>query len=87
MGPRHGDELNLIVKGDNYGWPVVSQGDNYSGRTDSRIINTRHGIQSAPEVCVGTVHRTVESHDLFGRCLPRHGKATHLIGGLASRAH
>ncbi len=31
MGPRHGDELNLIVKGDNYGWPIVSQGDHYSG--------------------------------------------------------
>ncbi|MFO7831878.1 MAG: PQQ-dependent sugar dehydrogenase [Desulfuromonadaceae bacterium] len=31
MGPRHGDEFNLIVKGDNYGWPIVSWGDHYSG--------------------------------------------------------
>ena len=31
MGPRHGDELNLIVRGENYGWPVVSNGDHYSG--------------------------------------------------------
>ena len=31
MGPRHGDELNLIVKGENYGYPIVSNGDHYSG--------------------------------------------------------
>ena len=31
MGPRHGDEFNLTVGGDNYGWPVVSWGDQYSG--------------------------------------------------------
>ncbi len=31
MGPRHGDELNVIEKARNYGYPIVSQGDHYSG--------------------------------------------------------
>jgi glucose/arabinose dehydrogenase len=31
MGPKHGDEFNLTIGGDNYGWPIVSWGDQYSG--------------------------------------------------------
>jgi aldose sugar dehydrogenase len=32
MGPKGGDELNVIVKGANYGYPIVSNGDHYDGR-------------------------------------------------------
>ncbi|MDH3840351.1 MAG: PQQ-dependent sugar dehydrogenase [Chromatiales bacterium] len=32
MGPAHGDELNLIRRGANYGYPEVSEGDHYDGR-------------------------------------------------------
>jgi glucose/arabinose dehydrogenase len=32
MGPAGGDELNLIERGGNYGYPVVSNGDHYDGR-------------------------------------------------------
>jgi glucose/arabinose dehydrogenase len=33
MGPMGGDELNLIERGANYGWPLVSQGRHYNGTT------------------------------------------------------
>jgi glucose/arabinose dehydrogenase len=32
MGPKGGDELNLIQRGGNYGYPIVSNGDHYDGR-------------------------------------------------------
>ena len=31
MGPRGGDELNLVIRGRNYGYPIVSNGRHYSG--------------------------------------------------------
>ena len=31
MGPRGGDEVNLIERGKNYGYPIVSNGDHYNG--------------------------------------------------------
>ena len=32
MGPKGGDEVNLILPGRNYGYPLVSDGDHYDGR-------------------------------------------------------
>jgi len=39
-GPRGGDELNLVTKGANYGWPLVSNGRHYRGK-DIPDHNTR----------------------------------------------
>lgn len=32
MGPRGGDEVNLVERGANYGYPIVSNGNHYDGR-------------------------------------------------------
>ncbi|GMQ31257.1 PQQ-dependent sugar dehydrogenase [Algoriphagus confluentis] len=43
-GPMGGDELNLIEKGKNYGWPVITYGQNYDG-TPITEITEKEGME------------------------------------------
>jgi aldose sugar dehydrogenase len=58
-GPRGGDELNLIEKGKNYGWPLVSFGNNYNGvpiaRPDMRPELAMPVIYWAPVIAPGNL--------------------------------
>ncbi len=81
MGPKGGDELNLVKTGGNHGWPIVSNGDNY----DSSPIPD-HDTQPqfhAPEVSWTPVIAPAGMLIHSGRLMPQwQGNA--VIGGLRS---
>lgn len=83
MGPRDGDELNLVQRGANYGYPIVSEGNHYDGK---KIPNhDTHPEFEAPKVAwVPTIAPgglMFYSGDLFPAW-----KGSAFIGGLASQA-
>lgn len=43
-GPRGGDELNRVLRGGNYGWPVITYGMNYDG-TAMTDITAKEGME------------------------------------------
>jgi len=83
MGPKGGDELNIITKGENYGYPIVSNGDHYSGQTIPDH-HTRPEFK-APEIDWTPVISPSSMIIYRGQQFPAwQNKA--LIGGLSSEA-
>lgn len=83
MGPRHGDELNIIERGRNYGYPMVSQGDHYSG---VKIPNHEdYPIFKSPEFAwvpaISPAGFIIYKGDVFSNW-----KGNGFIGGLSSKA-
>jgi len=58
-GPAGGDELNLIKRGKNYGWPLVSYGNNYDGvpipKPDTRPDLTKPVLYWVPVIAPGNL--------------------------------
>ncbi len=82
MGPRGGDEFNLIERGANYGYPIVSDGDHYDGR-DIPDHSTRPEF-NAPKIVwtpvispAGLIHYT-------GAMFPQ-WRGSYLLGGLSGQ--
>jgi glucose/arabinose dehydrogenase len=82
-GPRGGDELNLIEKGKNYGWPLVSYAQNYNGvpipSPDTRPDLTKPVIYWTPVIAPGNL--MFYTGDLFPQW-----KGSALIGGMGSQS-
>lgn len=83
MGPKGGDELNLIKQGLNYGWPVVSNGDQYSGEPIPRH-ETRPEFE--PPVVYWTPVIAPAGLAFYESELFKDWKGSALIGGLGSMA-
>ena len=69
-GPQGGDEVNLVQAGRNYGWPVITYGENYGGGKIGAGITTQPGMEQP-------VHYWVPSIAPSGMVFvtsPRYGK-------------
>lgn len=73
-GPRGGDEINIVEKGVNYGWPVISYGINYNG-TSFTDLTEKEGMAQP-------FHYWVPSIAPSGMAFVRSDKYSELDGNL-----
>lgn len=84
MGPKGGDEFQLVEEGANYGYPIVSNGDHYDGR-DIPDHDTRPGEFRDPDESWNPVISPAGMIFYTGDAFPSwQGDA--LIGGLSSQS-
>ena len=83
MGPKGGDELNLIQRGGNYGYPLVSNGDHYSGRPIPNHDTRPEFI--APKVSWTPVISPSSLTFYSGKLFPQ-WRGNAFIGGLSSKS-
>lgn len=83
MGPRGGDELNRVVQGGNYGYPLVSNGRHYSG-LPIPDHDTRPDLQ-APEITWSPVI-SPSSFVIYRGQQYEGWQGSGLIGGLSSES-
>ncbi|MDZ7588600.1 MAG: PQQ-dependent sugar dehydrogenase [Parasphingorhabdus sp.] len=83
MGPKGGDELNLVKRAANYGYPIVSNGDHYDGR-DIPDHDTRPEFE-APKVSWSQVISPAGLMFYSGKMFPK-WQGSAFIGGLSSQS-
>ena len=54
-GPRGGDEINLVLPGRNYGWPVVSHGKEYWGPISVGEGTSKPGMEDPRKVYIPSI--------------------------------
>ena len=82
-GARGGDELNLIEKGKNYGWPVISYGEEYSGEPIPGNITAKEGFEQ-PVYYWDPVIAPSGAQYYTGKAFPE-WQSSIFVGGLVSR--